>query len=213
MAMNPTPGPGLLFSEYIDDKKKNYIGRNGKNEQKPYVPFCVLEDYWTESKIHDALKAARLFNFFPSSIRRRFLRVFSILVYTNNLNYFEYFSDRRLDDNHFPLNEPPNSGPTLGQLFGSINKWQWMFCPLIFDSELRDGPVLTCDHIIPVTGEEAISEGIEARVCSVVVDGSCYKLPSKVCLLATIITANNQPNVETENAPDRNSDSTQSLGA
>jgi hypothetical protein len=173
------PKPSLAFARFLEGKTKS--GKDGQGHPKDYVPLCVLQQYWTPQKIRDVQNACRPPAVFDvDSIRNKFLRVLSLLVLLEKVAYFEEFSSNRLSDNHFPLNKYPIEWPPDShahhRLYETIEKRQWMFFPLIFDSDLLLNQNLPIDRILPITKERQISDSGTTRVCEITIDKFCNNL-------------------------------------
>jgi hypothetical protein len=170
-------GQALNLADSLADLLTNYTGRHALDSApQPYIPRKVLVTFWTDDKINQAfgeLRGRRPPLLEPNTIRRKFIRLFSLLIYIGRLSHLRRFTQYRLVDENFPIRSYPSDWrdhPGLRQLYEQVEEHQWKFFPLIFDQvELYD-QTLSPKHIIPINTEEEIRAGADATVYKIDVE-------------------------------------------
>ena len=179
----------LDFTEFVNETRKKYKGRNGRRESKNYIPPHEVDGYWPEPKIRTALKTykPRLVGD-PHTIKTQYLLIFSTLVYIGKCSWISHFMRYRLSDNWFPLEtrpEPALKGPIYDDLWNKLYRAQWMFFPLVFRGRFELTNVrLTPDHVLPFQEEQVLKRGDAAQISLIQIDESCNEsdqvgLPSR----------------------------------
>ncbi|KLP16177.1 uncharacterized protein LW94_10633 [Fusarium fujikuroi] len=133
-------------------------GVNGKDQVVSYVPLLALKKYWTEERIRQVVNSPII----PTtesveSITKRYLRIFSILVYSGFCDKFLWFfrnNTTNVDDDDLPLDN--STFENTSEWPSSFLDHQWMFCPF----QPTDGDfhqkALDLRVILPVTYGEYI---------------------------------------------------------
>lgn len=127
----------------------------------PYLSRTAQRRYWTRGKIIAAQRPLLLADW--ETIRSKFLGLFSLLVFCHRVEYLkEYFLRHALNDDSFPLLERPAQWPPgymSEELFQTIQKYQNLFFPLIFNRDsLYDNPIAD-DRALPITSMELLRPG------------------------------------------------------
>jgi hypothetical protein len=172
------PRPVLDFTRHVDEKKNNYIGRNGRDESKPFIPVAELEKYWKKRKIEAVCKAYK--PHLPTTfdaIQTHSLRIWSILVYLGKVQYFHIFPSNNISDDQLPFGviPPALSAPAYHELFQDIFEYQWLFCPLVLDYARLSDLKLEPRHILPFHGQEKVKVSDAAHIFKVRVHKECNK--------------------------------------
>jgi hypothetical protein len=170
----PDPVPRASFVNFVAETKKKHIGRNlSEEEPKPYVPLSALREYWTASNVADVLRA---FSTHPGvdvpPIRRSYLRIFSILVLTNDeavRKLPSYFMSRGITDDKLPWTQRPTEWPDeklYNDFFDAMEKHQWQFYPFEFHPDHLYDRIISSDRILPISFREQLKHGTAASVRS-----------------------------------------------
>lgn len=177
----------LEFCNFITGEAQAGYDLFTENDQgHPFVPLCVLKNHWTHKRVSGVLQDLRLY-FTIDTILTCYLRTFSLLVYTGQVEHLACFTDHNLNDAKLPLSLFPQEWPSKAKqfrdLFDRISQEQWMFFPQAVNShELED--VHLDDRvvipIIPGTRDKRIAHGDAASVQIVTVHDGCSI--SSVCL-------------------------------
>lgn len=131
-------------------KQLELFGRNGFDKEVPWVPYNSLRGYW-DTRVMDVL---RPINPMPpaTAIRNKYLRVFTILVLLDKLDYLEWFTSYGLDDSQWPQTELYYRWPSTDafvDFFKQFKDLQWKFFPLeLHRDELIDREI-PADRILP----------------------------------------------------------------
>lgn len=175
--------PTSLFAEFVQRKKQEYKGRNGYDREEGYVPYNELFKYWTIARIRDACESySEGITTRHGLIRKRYLRVFSTLVYIGNLGYFPSFQQNELWDQRFPNTTLPGHwapAPSYRSMFEDFKDHQWIFFPVILDRDTLDGSWLPPERILPICIEETIRSQLHserAAITKVRFQPSCNNL-------------------------------------
>lgn len=132
------------------------VGRDGHGQQKSFVPYDNLLDYWEESRIREVL------SYLPvpppvNTIRQKYLRIFSTLAFNNKIAYLESFTSHGLGDESWPRIEfPPYWPHGFRPFFDDFKRAQWTFFPLEFDRNELIGRHLPQERILPIETERGI---------------------------------------------------------
>jgi len=184
------PQPVLDFTKRIDELKKSYSGRDGNGNRKHYVPESELDRYWTKPKVNEISQA-----YTPhltikfDLVKKRCLKLFSILVYVDRVKYFDDLQSLKISDAQLPVVEDnlPQAlrSPAYDEVLQVLYKHQWLFCPLALDYALLTDLHLETDHILPFHDEEKIKDGDAAQIFKVKVNKTCNRLEGQVSISQT----------------------------
>ena len=181
------PDPFAHFADFVAREKLKHVGRDIAGNVKHYIPLCALREYWTPRRIAKVLQAfqPRLEVDIPL-IRRRFLRVFSILVYLSGdavCNLSKQFISRDLCDDKLPQRSRPAEWADTkfhNDLFHQIRDRQWLFFPLCFAGDQLQDRELGEEYVLPIDPPEEIERGDAAVVQHLVIHDSYNHLSKKV---------------------------------
>ncbi|ETS80187.1 hypothetical protein PFICI_07716 [Pestalotiopsis fici W106-1] len=151
-------------------------GVDGFGQDQLYVPYDALVAFWTPQRISEVVDAYNLQT--PRQIiKDKYLRIFSILVYGNCVQYFPDLVSRLIYDGHLPLSHRPATWPDADPFQDMLDSFlsnQWRFCPLIFKPSRLNGHELHSQQIFPLLQKTCLAG---SNVFRVEVDASCDKLP------------------------------------
>ncbi|XDG09270.1 hypothetical protein ABKA04_008885 [Annulohypoxylon sp. FPYF3050] len=122
------------FSQFVEKQAKQHIEELSENNKR-FIPFPILRDYWKPRKIASILNASDPpLPFSIDTIYNGYIRVFSMLVYCNQVPNLEHFTKHNFHDDMLPLKKRPDEwkGSFYNTLFTSVSEYQWMFFPLLF---------------------------------------------------------------------------------
>lgn len=170
----------LDFCDFIAGEARPSSDPHVEDEHAPkYVPYCVLRKYWESDsceKIKEVFREQKLY-FTIDTIRSRYLRTFSLLVYTGQIQHLAQFTAHNLSDAKLPLSDCPVEWPTKTPLFGSlwdsISREQWMFFPLAVDTHQLEDVHLDGRVVVPISRREGIISGNAASVEIVTIHDRC----------------------------------------
>lgn len=181
------PQPVLDFTTRIEELKKYYLGRDGNGNRRHYVPEKELVGYWTKPKVREISQA-----YTPhltikfDLVNKRCLRLFSILVYIDRVQYFETLQSKILDA-QLPIvedNLPQTLRlPAYREVLSDLFKHQWLFCPLVLDYAILTDLHLEVDHILPFCDEQKLKDGDAAHIFKITVNKTCNRLEGQVGIL------------------------------
>ncbi|KAF7544091.1 hypothetical protein G7Z17_g10225 [Cylindrodendrum hubeiense] len=170
--------------------KEKYTGRDGIEGERPnYIPLSELERFWTPSRLSTIMGAypnPPVQD--PATITKRFLRVFSLLIYTGNVSFLEDFVEAKLEDNKFPIDKAPSSWPDTRpyhKLFNQVNESQWMFFPLTIEPNGLYNQTLSARQILPIDEKEEIKTGVSVSVCKIRTRKECTRFNETTFVLKT----------------------------
>ncbi|KAM7185597.1 Protein kinase-like domain containing protein [Naviculisporaceae sp. PSN 640] len=174
------PQPAVDFAIRVEQLRKLYTGRNGNDESVSYVPHDELRAYWTDVKVRELSQAyTPHLTIKYELVSQRCLRLFSVLVYTNRVQYFDAVQ-AKVSDEQLPLAEDnlpqPLKSPVFKDVLEDICQHQWIFCPLVLDYARLTDVELQVDHILPFHHVEKITEGDAAHIFKVKIHKSCNRL-------------------------------------
>lgn len=174
--------PILDFTQKVQEWEKDYQGQDGRGEQKPFVPYSVLQSYWKRKNKVDEVRKA----YHPSitasvdAIMKRNLRLFSLLVYLDRVQHLHSFTAHNINDEQFPLparHIPAKlDAPAFEELIQRIREHQWRFFPLVLDYARLSDLHLEPDHILPFHGVEEIAGGDAVTVFKLRAHAACDEL-------------------------------------
>ena len=158
MAQSVNPEPFRKFSEFVGDTKLGHIGRDIASNPKNYVPLSSLREYWTPSRVSRVLHAfsGDRLDIDVATIRTRYLRTFSTLVYTGPdavRNLQPLFISLNLTDNSLPWPSRPSAWRNekfFCDFFKAIRAHQWQFFPLNFRSDQLQDRFVDDECILPI---------------------------------------------------------------
>ncbi|KAK4203598.1 kinase-like domain-containing protein [Triangularia verruculosa] len=151
--------PFVDFETWVEKKWSQGIDGTDKPE-KYYVPYALLKEYWTKDKIIEVLHshAGKSHNVRFEEIRRRFLRIFSILVYATDdvafrIRHIHHFISSNIDDNNLPLEGPDSrvfpSGEEGVTAWEAFDKHQFLFNPISLGEDFPHNRCLVPRCILP----------------------------------------------------------------
>ncbi len=163
------------FPAFVDNEKASYIGTDGTGERRGYVPYEVLDTFWTSDRISAVLLSHQPHrNYKPNLIRQNFLRIFSLLVYANLVPELETFVSFDLTDHSLGRDDLPEEMRKLlapkvhSSLRKAIKRHQWLFTPISIDPDKLANIQLSNSRILPYTLEEVLSQSDSSTVRRVV---------------------------------------------
>ncbi|KAK0714741.1 hypothetical protein B0H67DRAFT_490888 [Lasiosphaeris hirsuta] len=165
------PEPFRKFAEFVADIKANHIGRDLAGNSKNYVPLSALQTYWTPGRISHVLHAfSERLDIDVGAIKRKYLRIFSTLVYTNHdavRNLQPLFISRNLSDESLPWRDRPSAWPNekfFSDFFKQITVNQWQFFPLHFRSDQLQDLYVDDECILPIDTPVTIAQSNTTEV-------------------------------------------------
>ncbi|KAI0900157.1 hypothetical protein F4806DRAFT_493151 [Annulohypoxylon nitens] len=178
-----TPRPFVDFSQFVERQASLHIEELSENN-KSFIPFSILNDYWKSSRIASILNASDPpLPFSIDTILNGYIRVFSMLVLCGQVANLEHFTKHNLHDNMLPLKKRPDEwkGGFYNTLFHSVSDCQWMFFPLLFAPTHLEDCHLDSNHIIPIVKLERITherttQGDAAIIRKITIHDSCHNL-------------------------------------
>ena len=187
----PNPQPVVDFTEYINERKGKYTGRDGHGEERSFVPEEELTRYWTKGKVNEICKAHNPHLTIKFDVVSKLcLRLFSILVYIDKVQYFDVLTRHKISDAQLPLAEVPPvlNYPAYEDVVRDFLKHQWLFCPLVLNEALFTNLHLHSDHILPFCIETSIKDGKPTRILKIRVSRLCDRLNAVSYSLLRITT-------------------------
>ncbi|KAK3331440.1 hypothetical protein B0H66DRAFT_467908, partial [Apodospora peruviana] len=175
------PQPILDFTTHVNELTHKYIGRDGNEEHKPYIPESALASYWTKLRVNEVCKAhTPHLTIKFDVVKKRCLRLFSILVYIDKVQYFEDFLEQKIWDGQLPIvpNNLPQTlkAPAYKDVLAELLQHQWLFCPLVLDYAMLTNLRLEPEHILPFYDVEKIKDGDATQVFKIKVNKECNNL-------------------------------------
>lgn len=154
------PRPNLLLKHHdaLKDLQVNGIDGYGYQVSKPYIPYESLVDYWDVSSVREVI--GHLHDNPPiQTIRERYLRVFSTLVFVGKVDYITGFTRHNLNDDIWPRDKPDSPWPPsyAASFFDEFCAAQWMFFPLQFERTILSDQRLAAQYILPIDSVQDIS--------------------------------------------------------
>lgn len=154
-----------LEQDFLDHLKGNKVlGMNGigADVSCPFIPFHVLREYWTETRIKEFLGACGVSTIGWRTVQRSYLKVLSTLVVIREGAWIGLFLKNGVDDVRFPffpLAHPPHflaGVPFLNSFYTA----QWQFWALDFETEvLMHDRKLEKEQILPIIEKKTLKEG------------------------------------------------------
>ncbi|KAF5012024.1 hypothetical protein FDECE_1883 [Fusarium decemcellulare] len=139
------------------------------------ITVLCLERFWEDRSVAAVLRQHQVA--LPHTIViESFLRIFSLLVYIDRVNRLDEFVERNLGDTAFPLEEPPQGWPDTPvhrELFKKIDKWQWIFFPVVFGQRKLYNQILGPRHILPIRIKDLMKPGDTVQVHKIEVHPAC----------------------------------------
>ncbi|KAM7219499.1 hypothetical protein V8F06_005054 [Rhypophila decipiens] len=174
------PQPSLEFTRRIEEIRREHTGRDGNNQLKSYVPEDELRAYWTDTRVRELSQSyVPLLIIKHEVVAQRCLRLFSALVYTNRVQFFDTLQSK-ISDEQLPLVQDnlPQSlrSPVFKEVLDDLYEHQWIFCPMILDYARLTDLELQPDHILPFQHIQEITQGDAAHIFKVKIDKSCNRL-------------------------------------
>ncbi|KAI2621259.1 hypothetical protein GGR54DRAFT_94442 [Hypoxylon sp. NC1633] len=179
---SPLPKPVAEFARFVNEQARHYTEQFSDNEKK-FIPFPVLREYWTRARIHQVQRCCSPpFSLNIDSIREKYLRTFSTLVYCNYVTSIGEFTSYNLNDDRLPLESRPEQWPRApghDHLFDAVSEHQWLFFPLIF-TDLEDR-CLNARYVLPILAVSNIPHGRdEVIIRKITIHDSCNLLLPQV---------------------------------
>lgn len=124
-------------------------GLNGHGKRVPWVPLEKLCVYWDGERVAEVLS-----HIIPAppmkAIREQYLRVFTILVLLNKVNFINEFTSHGLNDEYWPRSGVYSGWPpTFSEFFEDFQAMQWKFFPLEFNRHNLIDRRIPADRILP----------------------------------------------------------------
>lgn len=155
------PNSSKDFHDYVSQRKT--AGINGDWNTDYYVSFRHLKEYWVRPRVETILLSFNPpINVNIDDIIKRYLRIFSILVYIGRVPYIRYFLQHDNDDEKgLPYRDAlpfdlPRTDETQN-VWESILKTQWMFSPFQFGPMMPYLKPLDQRRILPITLHEKLT--------------------------------------------------------
>jgi hypothetical protein len=144
-------------------------GHEGPYQPKPYVPLTKLREYWTPRRISEVLSRTVNLPLNPQVIKDRYLRVFSTLMYINEVVWLQEFTETCLDDQTFPSDPIPSrwqAHPPVvyKEFWEKFSDTQWMFFPCTFDPNQLLNSRIPTRCILPLDKVTLLVRGGAAEV-------------------------------------------------
>ncbi|KNB20341.1 serine/threonine protein kinase [Fusarium oxysporum f. sp. lycopersici 4287] len=136
------------FRKWVNDNART--GVNGFDEEKKYVSGIQLENYWSSTTLCEIISTIDPPLSVPvDTIRKKYLRIFSILVFIRKLGNIILFLQRGTNDSNLPL----GTHHLLDEWHGCLDDFldqQWQFCPWVFPRLESDKRQLPARQILPI---------------------------------------------------------------
>ncbi|KAK3687787.1 hypothetical protein B0T22DRAFT_378036 [Podospora appendiculata] len=159
-----------LVKEFSDWVQLNQVcGIDGTGNGAYYVSPDALDEYWDNERINNVLLASsnvRPINVSVSDIRRRFIHIFSTLLYISKVSYITNFFSAKLDDHNLPLEDQRDVFSTSDEgtkAWEHFNKFQFLFNPLQFGPGLVHNRTIPPKCILPLDPRPIIISGGEGN--------------------------------------------------
>ncbi|KAI0899729.1 hypothetical protein F4806DRAFT_263668 [Annulohypoxylon nitens] len=137
--MDDSRSPIGRFKAFVDSIARK--GMNGKGEAASYVPFDQIEAYWSSERIENILQlSSNIPTFTAMEISHSYLKVFSILVLIDQVDYQSEFLRRRVEDTNLPIDQKWPYKCSVSQFNDDViprfYETQWAFCPVVISMEM-----------------------------------------------------------------------------
>ncbi|KAF2644780.1 kinase-like protein [Massarina eburnea CBS 473.64] len=154
------------FEAYI--KANHFLGTNGASadDEQPFITLRQLAEYWTTSRIKEALCSTYDNSEHIPFIQGHLIRIFSIFVLLKS-PAFIFQHVHRLKDQNLPYYSQPE--PWLFPIdFQEFYRAQWQFCPQEFNRQyLMLGGHFDDNIILPFQKLDVLDEGGSAQTYKV----------------------------------------------
>lgn len=169
-------------------KDLEIIGRDGDNREVPFVAHQKLEEYWESG---DRIKAVLCHLDRAPPVRTifaKYLRVFTILVVLNKIEYITAFTSYGLTDDYWPQHYSFPGWPDTSEyrdLFENFHRTQWTYFPLEFDRHglinqiIPRQRILPIQRIVPVVPKSGPRDVGDVNVSMIVIHESCNRFFDK----------------------------------
>ncbi|KAK2616533.1 hypothetical protein QQS21_000576 [Conoideocrella luteorostrata] len=147
------------FAAFVSEVKCE--GTNGLGQQQSYVSYVDLEQYWDDRNVRDVLKSLdKPVTYLVKTVQERYLRNFSLLVYSDKVEFLQAFVEQRITDDHLARRDLPKmlDAPTYRALRTDVLEHQWLFHPLIINWAQLSGVCLPDQIIVPIHSQTVIKE-------------------------------------------------------
>ena len=147
------------------------IGGSGLESDRPFIPDPEIEAYFDDNRTVQKLLAALFPNgapgVDPETIRKKYAKVFLILLLTGHGRFIKSFVRHdSLCDQYLPFRSLPARFPQStadAGLFTSFSRKQWEFCARIFEYGI-DVQFDDEDLILPIISKQKLGGGGSAIV-------------------------------------------------
>ncbi|OTA97619.1 hypothetical protein M434DRAFT_248821 [Hypoxylon sp. CO27-5] len=159
VSRRPSGLHSMSFAKWTDNIKRS--GEDGNGQPAEFVSPYDLTTYWSHKRVREFLKDYPAPGATAETILSAYTRVFSILVFTDHLDYLPEFMEYGLNDGSLPLTQRPFGWPEnrqLDQVFEDFQKYQWKFCPFEVSRHSLVGQRLDTRHILPINSKKVIRE-------------------------------------------------------
>ncbi|KAI2605497.1 kinase-like domain-containing protein [Hypoxylon fragiforme] len=176
-------------NNFEDWVRENAVeGEDGHGNCAQFVSPSALSKYWNWHRVQTVLRdsgaAASV-----ATIQQAYIRVFSILVYTNQISSLDNFLKNGLNDERLPLEQAPSQWPKNdddnNNVLEKFKEHQWRFCPLRISCRSLLGQTLDDRHILPIKSKTLLHKPqIESEIRKVVFYRDCIddELPGTIIL-------------------------------
>lgn len=120
------------FKAHVQQNCKS--GQDCEGHARTYVPFFVLQEYWSSQRVQKLLKTLPdSLKLSVEQIRESYLIPFSAIIFISSsrksyLEEIHSFVYHKLDNHSFPLTKKPHILPN--DVWEDLSQSQWQFCPL-----------------------------------------------------------------------------------
>lgn len=181
------------FARYVNKTKVLFKGRDGYNREQHFIPYSDLDRYWGKSAARRIREVCKSYAYPivapPEAIRHAFLRVFSTLVYAGLLPFLPDFLENGLTDEHFPTTNVPAEWadfPLHRDMFDKFKTYQWIFFPVILDSNQLINRHIPRDRILPIFDRKVIRDSDATLIAKVEFHQACINLRHDVSTLPRV---------------------------
>lgn len=148
-----------IYERFKDHIERNFeTGLEAQGSSVKFASFHCLTQYWTADRIREIVFDTGDLDYQIESIRKQYLRIFSILVWISMtgrsyVRYLQHFVREGRDDHSLPFRERPGLFPTTNDseaFWTAFFKSQWIFCPLQLGPQMYNRN-LHPNQILPFT--------------------------------------------------------------
>ncbi|KAH6886201.1 hypothetical protein B0T10DRAFT_78265 [Thelonectria olida] len=199
---HPSQFEQLNFFQFINGHKRS--GMDGQGNEAGYVSLVQLKTYWVQNRLLECLGLN------PCHVQGReiciayetmdrYLRIWSLLVYIGEHELFPWFISQDFHDECLPVFKPPLKFPGSQHAWEMFRENQWMFIPMLFDSNNMFKGKLHPRTVLPIITERLIKErgqgdSVHSCLTKVHLDIDCIaKGSTSTMTLKTYSPAKDQP--------------------